>query len=614
MAKPNEIFNEIFTKISARLVGATVVGAARRLEAIRAAEPFAVVIEEACEVMEPTIMSVLAVKSLKKLELIGDHRQLPAFIQQCWFNLECSLPSIKISLFERLVTGSTKSRDRHRQDSVMPICHTILDEQRRMTPLISDITKPEYKDLVEILDHEHTRIQAIGDAVVGTCPDKKQVKSLETHRMLWHSQGRTVPGLEKDLYFWNLAGNKESRPVAGLSACNQTEAEACAALCKYLLLVGVPPASISIITPYKGQKTLITNILRKQNCIQPFRRDQPPARGTTITVSTVDRYQGDENDIVILSLVRANPGNRFVGLINRFIVAVSRARIGFYIVGSVKAVIEGANGAPGPQHWRRFVMNLELDEDLNTDDSMCRTVCDDPSDIVSRVGNELPIRCPRHGNVSVGSGRRRVRDPSGFPTESSWPVFCSQPCSYLLPRCGHACGVPCHNPVTSVHNMECIVPLLRPCELHEDVPLLCMEVSIKSQTLQEALASHPCEVLEVYHREDCEHSVNIECHVKSSIALGNSHLPTCKETVGDFVHPICNHLIKSPTCVERRKFEINPPNCQQTVTHVRQCGCKPKMKCFESVKEMSCPALCQSAVECPRPRCGKSHFYMINTV
>lgn len=66
-----------------KLIGATIVGASRRLEAIRAAEPFAIVVEEACEVMEPTIVSVLAVKSLKKLELIGDHRQLPAFVQQC---------------------------------------------------------------------------------------------------------------------------------------------------------------------------------------------------------------------------------------------------------------------------------------------------------------------------------------------------------------------------------------------------------------------------------------------------------------------------------------------------------------------------------------------------
>ena len=52
---------------NARVVGATVVGAARRLEAIRAAAPFAIVVEEACEVIEPTLMSVLAVQSAQKV-------------------------------------------------------------------------------------------------------------------------------------------------------------------------------------------------------------------------------------------------------------------------------------------------------------------------------------------------------------------------------------------------------------------------------------------------------------------------------------------------------------------------------------------------------------------
>jgi superfamily I DNA and/or RNA helicase len=56
--------------------------------------------------MEPTLVAVLAVESLKKLEMIGDHRQLPAFVQQTWYNLTATIPSIKISLFERLILGS----------------------------------------------------------------------------------------------------------------------------------------------------------------------------------------------------------------------------------------------------------------------------------------------------------------------------------------------------------------------------------------------------------------------------------------------------------------------------------------------------------------------------
>ena len=100
----------------ARVIGATVVGASRRLEAIRAAEPFAVVVEEACEVIEPTLMSVLAVNTLRKLEMIGDHRQLPAFVQQCWFNFETTMPSIKTSLFERLVSGVVRTNS-HRDNN-----------------------------------------------------------------------------------------------------------------------------------------------------------------------------------------------------------------------------------------------------------------------------------------------------------------------------------------------------------------------------------------------------------------------------------------------------------------------------------------------------------------
>ena len=97
----------------------------------------------------------------------------------------------------------------------------------------------------------------------------------------------------------------------------------------------------------------------------------------------MDRYQGDENDIVILSLVRARPGNRFVALLNRFIVAVSRARLGLYIVGSTNAVT-------GPDHWNRLLSSLN-------------TVCATSSDEAypgARTGPQLPICCPRHADVA----------------------------------------------------------------------------------------------------------------------------------------------------------------------------------------------------------------------
>mmetsp|Transcript_8911 Transcript_8911/g.10684 ORF Transcript_8911/g.10684 Transcript_8911/m.10684 type:complete len:534 (+) Transcript_8911:138-1739(+) len=151
----------------AEIIGATVVGASIRLEAIRAAEPFAIVVEEACEVMEPTLMSVLAVKSLQKLELVGDHRQLPAFVQDYWYDLAMDQPSIKTSLFERLVmggdTGYGKKSGHYKDEISERLECTILDEQRRMRSEIADLTRPDYEDVVIIKDHVCCDTQLVGD-------------------------------------------------------------------------------------------------------------------------------------------------------------------------------------------------------------------------------------------------------------------------------------------------------------------------------------------------------------------------------------------------------------------------------------------------------------------
>jgi hypothetical protein len=120
-------------------------------------------------------MSVLAVNTLRKLELIGDHRQLPAFIQQCWFNFETTLPSLKTSLFERLISGTVKHQGRqadNKSTTEHTLPYTILDEQRRMRTSIADITRPDYSDVIDIIDHQHTFTQCIGDVVIANCHDK----------------------------------------------------------------------------------------------------------------------------------------------------------------------------------------------------------------------------------------------------------------------------------------------------------------------------------------------------------------------------------------------------------------------------------------------------------
>ncbi|KAK3285890.1 hypothetical protein CYMTET_6522 [Cymbomonas tetramitiformis] len=664
----------------ARVIGATVVGAARRLEAIRAAEPFAMVVEEACEVMEPTLMAVLAVRSLRKLELVGDHHQLPAFVQNCWFNLEATHPSIKVSLFERLVGAAdhahrgarglprggrrrTSDTDDGYADGISATPCTILDEQRRMRPAVAELTRGCYATRVAIRDHPCTRTRLLGDAVLKA--NAQQRGTGECERQLWSHQGAQVPGVVPQEFFWDLANNMEGRPVAGLSACNYVEAAAVAALVQWLLLCGAPAGSISVITPYKGQKMAIMKALRQLGALPrtPFKGGGKASKGgkgagvvvgvaaNEVTVSTVDRYQGDENDIVILSLVRTRPGNRFLALRNRFIVACSRARLGFYIVGSSTAVggapspsgteNAGVGRAGGAPHWRDLLQHLNgpaasspehvesphrtemndavqsVAEEEDTDDEV-HTAAPQPGPPPgpagpSRFGADLPLCCPRHPQI-----RRTVANVDAIPTAATWGVFCSQACPHRLEWCGHACAESCHSPALTPHTQPgaCREPLCRPCEDHTDVALLCGAVFANAAgerqsstwrrmpTPEEALRAFRCEELVEHRRLECDHVESMRCYERAAARGGTHTLPPCKELVGDFHHPGCGHVWRSPTCTERRSWEAKPPQCKKQVEHSRPCGCVVRMRCWEAAEEARAPPACQRDVQCARPRCG----------
>ncbi len=92
-----------------------------------------------------------------------------------------------------------------------------------------------------------------------------------------------------------------------------------------MVLIGYPPSKISILTTYNGQKDLLLDIL-SQRC-----GDGTPLAGVTPgAVSTVDQYQGQQNDFIILSLVRTKAVGHLRD-IRRLVVAVSRARLGLYV-------------------------------------------------------------------------------------------------------------------------------------------------------------------------------------------------------------------------------------------------------------------------------------------
>eukprot|EP00958_Prasinococcus_capsulatus_P009414 scaffold916_cov516-Prasinococcus_capsulatus_cf.AAC.4 len=90
-------------------------------------------------------------------------------------------------------------------------------------------------------------------------------------------------------------------------------------------LLGYPAHKISILTTYRGQKHLIRDVIN-QRCASN------PLFGRPGKVTTVDKFQGQQNDYVLLSLVRTRSVGH-VRDVRRLVVAMSRARLGLYVFG-----------------------------------------------------------------------------------------------------------------------------------------------------------------------------------------------------------------------------------------------------------------------------------------
>lgn len=122
------------------VIGGTIVGCITRLEAIRATRPFAIIVEEASEVLEPLLFACLC-QSTVKLQLIGDHLQLrPSLMDKFDF---MRINKVNCSLFERLICAP--------DDHLVP--SGVLSVQRRMRRDICDLTRDYYTSIVAIEDH-----------------------------------------------------------------------------------------------------------------------------------------------------------------------------------------------------------------------------------------------------------------------------------------------------------------------------------------------------------------------------------------------------------------------------------------------------------------------------
>ena len=466
---------------NAEVVGMTTTGAAKYNYLLKRLSPKIVVVEEAAEVLESHILSCLS-SGAQQLVLIGDHKQLRP--KPTTYELVKDY-NMALSLFERLVNNDFP--------------HVTLQKQHRMRPEISKLLYPHIYDCLDDSDS------------VKEYPD--------------------ISGVGKNLFFISHEALEDHRGPEDLSHSNQFEVDFVVALCRYLLKQGYDCKMITILTMYKGQ-------------LVKFRDKMPKQEFEGVRVAAVDDFQGEENYIVLLSLVRSNRAEN-VGFLhekNRACVALSRAKWGLYVIGNFE-MLRMKDGTP----WPSIIKDAEERGFL---------------------GNALPLYCPNHPNTRtlVSCAAEFAQVPEGG---------CSKPCGTRL-RCGHACLRTCHVADKEHTKIQCMKSCEKELPCGHRCKRRCYECFSGCTPCSERVSRDlPCghqEVLPCY-KDPLEHKCSSPC--QNVLPCGH----TCQARCGD-------------PCTVR---------CSVKVPKTLSCMHAQEVACCIPPNDFKCPEPCESLLECGHP-------------
>lgn len=128
----------------------------------------------------------------------------------------------------------------------------------------------------------------------------------------------SIQGMGDINVFWYSHAYPESTDEVH-SRVNNLEAQMVVHFADYLVLNGMDPKNITILTFYAGQRTQIRRTIMKNTNLG----------NTLMKVQTVDSYQGEENDVILLSLVRSNNYNS-VGFLSVCALKLHKSFRGFF--------------------------------------------------------------------------------------------------------------------------------------------------------------------------------------------------------------------------------------------------------------------------------------------
>ncbi len=264
----------------AQIITATLVGANHYT--IRNTQFKTVFIDEAGQALEPACW--IPILKVQKVILAGDHMQLPPTVK----STEAAKQGLSTTLLEKCVT-------------LHPEAVTLLDTQYRMNETIMGFSSQEFYE---------GRLRA--DATVA-------------NQLLFEA--------DQPVCFIDTAGCGFNEQAEGTSTANPDEA---GFVFKHLSLLveqltTAPPASnfpsIAIISPYKEQIRLLQEQLLNHPDLAKFQ--------SHIAVNTIDSFQGQERDVVYLSMTRSNTDGEigFLADTRRMNVAMTRARKKLVVIG-----------------------------------------------------------------------------------------------------------------------------------------------------------------------------------------------------------------------------------------------------------------------------------------
>uniref|UniRef100_A0A914UM66 Uncharacterized protein n=1 Tax=Plectus sambesii TaxID=2011161 RepID=A0A914UM66_9BILA len=249
-----------------------------------------ILMEESAQILEVETFIPLLLQNpqdghnrLKRWIMIGDHHQLPPVIQNMAFQ---KYSNMEQSLFTRFVR--------------LGVPTVLLDAQGRARSSIAQLYNWRYRRLGN-LPHVAARSQ-FQQANAGFIFDYQLIDVQD-----FNGAGETTPSP----YFYQNLG----------------EAEYAVAIFMYMRILGYPADKISMITTYNGQAQLIRDVVERRCAPNPL-------FGRPHKISTVDKFQGQQNDYIILSLVRTKAVGHLRD-VRRLVVALSRARLGLFVLGRV---------------------------------------------------------------------------------------------------------------------------------------------------------------------------------------------------------------------------------------------------------------------------------------